>query len=178
MGERMKKHLVVMMGIPASGKSSIVKEIIAENPNVLVVSRDAIRFSMLEDGDDYFKYEDEVIDTFYRMIQDGLLDAEHDTIIADATHVTTKSRFDLWNHIDIPEGTEVSGYWVDCSVEKAIVRNQGREGRACVPDNVIRNMYKAAKEPLRTEPFHYINYINNYGEVPFITHTSWRKEIL
>lgn len=173
----MKKHLIVMMGIPASGKSSIVNEIVAENPNVLVVSRDAIRFSMLEDGDDYFKYEDEVIDTFYRTIQDGLLDAEHDTVIADATHVTTKSRFDLWNHINIPEGTEVIGYWVDCGIEKAISRNKKREGRACVPEKVIRNMLKIVKEPLRTEPFHYINYINNYGEKPLIIHTSWRKEI-
>lgn len=173
----MKKHLIVMMGIPASGKSSIVKEIAAENPNALIVSRDAIRFAMLEEDDDYFKYENEVIDTFYRTIQDGLLDDAHDIIIADATHVTTKSRFDLWNHIDIPEGTKVSGYWVDCSVEVAIVRNKKREGRACVPDKVIRNMEKAAITPISTEPFHYIEYVNNYGEKPLTTHISWRKEI-
>lgn len=173
----MKKHLIVMMGIPASGKSYLTNIIMAENPNTLVVSRDAIRFNLLEEGDDYFKYEDKVIDTFYRTIQEGLLDDKHDTIVADATHVTIRSRFDLWNHIDIPEGTEVSGYWIDCNIEKAIFRNKERKGRACVPEKVIRNMSKVAKEPLNTEPFHYINYINNYGEKPFITHTSWRKEI-
>lgn len=166
-----------MMGIPASGKSTITNTILAENPNALVVSRDAIRFNLLEDGDDYFKYEDEVIDTFYRTIQDGLLDDMHDVIVADATHITTKSRFDLWNHITIPEDTYVTGYWIDCSIEVAVSRNEQREGRARVPEKVIRNMYKAAKAPLYTEPFHVVEFINNYGEAPFITHTSWRKEI-
>ena len=66
------KKLILMMGPPASGKSTITN-LIAENHNkICIVSRDAIRFSLLRDGEDYFAHEDEVIETFYSRINEAL----------------------------------------------------------------------------------------------------------
>ena len=48
-------RLIMMCGIPGSGKSTWIQNCKGFIGNdVVVVSRDAIRFSMLKEGEDYF----------------------------------------------------------------------------------------------------------------------------
>ena len=60
----MTQELRVMVGIPASGKSTLIEKEVScleeERKTTAVVSRDAVRFSMLKEGEDYFAHEDEV----------------------------------------------------------------------------------------------------------------------
>ena len=50
--------LILMSGVPGSGKSWWCKNKLPElEENVLYISRDEIRFSMLNDGEEYFSKE-------------------------------------------------------------------------------------------------------------------------
>lgn len=143
------KKLILMMGPPASGKSTITN-LIAENHNkVCIVSRDAIRFSLLRDGEDYFVHEDEVIDTFFSRINEALQSSNYDIVIADQTNVTLRARAEFWANVSIPSNVEVVGIWVEIPKEVAISRNKRRTGRAHVPDNVIKNMYAHSRKPTK-----------------------------
>ena len=136
----MAKTLVVMMGVSGGGKSSLAKIIEESHDDCIIVSRDKIRFQMLEPDDDYFKYENEVADSFYEQINRGL--RVHEYVIADATHITIGSRKKLFNHLLIPSGTRVVGVFVDMPLETCLRQNAKRTGRAYVPEDVIKKMYK------------------------------------
>ena len=56
--------LFIMMGVPGSGKTTLAKKLVEDKPNTIRVSRDDIRFSLLEKGDEYFAKEDKVFKTF------------------------------------------------------------------------------------------------------------------
>jgi predicted kinase len=128
--------LVLMAGISGSGKSTFAKSICTEND--IYISRDEIRFSMLKDEDDYFSKENEVMKEFIKEINAGIA-ANKRLVIADATHLTPKSRRKILENItDKPDNIYV--IYMDVSLEVALERNSKRKGRACVPESQIRNM--------------------------------------
>jgi len=48
----------IMCGCPGSGKTTWLKDHV--KPGSAIISRDAIRFSLLKEGEDYFSHEEEV----------------------------------------------------------------------------------------------------------------------
>lgn len=155
------------MGVPAAGKSSLTR-MLCDKHNARIVSRDAIRFSKLMPGDDYFKYEDDVINEYYDTINTELRNSDCDMVIADATHVSKKSRREFWRCVHIPKDVKVIGVWVEIPKKVAISRNANREGLAKVPDNVIYNMYKSMVKPQSHEPFDDVIFIDNTCDAPVI----------
>lgn len=145
----MIKTLYIMCGPPASGKTTWVKEHLTENGTH--ISRDEIRFSMLKNDDDYFTCEKEVLKTFYSQIQKALDDNIHTTIYADATHITSKARVKFLNHLIFPEKVDIIPIWFNTPVEVCIERNAQRNGRAVVPESVIREMCEIATAPAMKE---------------------------
>lgn len=145
----MKKKLIVMMGPPASGKSTITKLIAENNNKVCVVSRDTIRFALLQEDEDYFAHENEVVDTFFSNINKALRNSDYDIVIADQTNVTLRARAEFWRNVSVPKNVEIVGIWVEIPKEVAISRNKNRTGRAHVPDNVIKNMYAHSRKPTK-----------------------------
>ena len=87
-----------MMGIPGSGKSTFIKKRRDIFNNPIVISRDKIRFSLLEEGDEYFSKEDEVLEEFTKQIVESLSRPIGDTIV-DATHLNGGSRRKILNLI-------------------------------------------------------------------------------
>lgn len=78
--------LIIMSGAPGSGKSTYAKQMIEKNPKTVIVSRDNIRFGLLQEGESYFSHENEVLKIFYTSII-HYLSSNYD-VIADASHLS------------------------------------------------------------------------------------------
>lgn len=138
------KKLIVLCGIPASGKSTWAKRYKETHYNSIWVSRDNIRYSLLEKNDDYFAKEEDVYRKFCQAIIDGLI--TFDIIIADATHLNKWSRRKLIDSINLISNYNIEydliGINFNISIDECLERNEKRAGRERVPEHVIKNMNK------------------------------------
>lgn len=133
----MKPTCYIMSGVPGCGKSTWARKFTAEHDNVVHVSRDEIRFSLLADGEDYFAYEDDVVAIFYSEINEALA-AGHD-VIADATHISERALRETLRRIVVDCDKMLVSF--DIPLDTCIARNAHRDGRARVPEHVIRRMW-------------------------------------
>lgn len=146
-------RLIMMMGVPGSGKSTWIKN---NFPNVEPVSRDKIRFELLKEGEDYFAHEDEVFERFIRQIVGSLVVDE--VTIADATHLNTKSRAKVLNKVrKFADSIEI--VWINPPLETAFKQNDLREGLAWVKHGIIRRMWFGMEAPTKLEGFDKITII-------------------
>lgn len=150
-----QKSLWIPVGIPGAGKSTYLADTIVK------VSRDAIRFSLLKEGEDYFAHEDKVWELFVQTIQERLNEG-WDRVYADATHLNRAARKKLMNALDL-EGVEVNCLYFNTPLDVALERNDKRTGRALVPRSVIRRMYNQLEKPTHDEGFTKILQINADG---------------
>ena len=129
--------MYIMIGMPGCGKSYYVQNHAKEGD--IIVSRDAIRFSMLKDNEPYFTREKEVYKEFIRQVNEAVAD-ERDVWV-DQTSINRGSRNKLFANISKPN--EVIGIYFTTPLETAIERNAQRTGRAFVPQDAIINMYNS-----------------------------------
>ena len=158
----MTKELTITVGIPASGKStylaSLAKEREEDGWTTVIISRDAIRFSMIQPGEDYFKRENAVFAEFVRQINEAM-ELGIDWVYVDATHINEASRRKLLKKLRPDPHTSLAFLEFNCPVEVALERNtKKREGLAKVPDEAIINM-----EHNKTSPENDSYPEDNYG---------------
>ena len=142
-------RLVLMCGLPGSGKSTWangIMRIVTED--YVYISRDEIRFSLVAEGEEYFSQEDLVMDTFIKKIAAAL--KEDKTVIADATHLNSKSRNKVLYLLGFekvkPDFIEV--LYMKTPLETCLERNELRKGtRGYVPRSVIHRMATSLQEP-------------------------------
>ncbi len=158
-----QKTLYLCCGIPGSGKSTWVREHMNIDADAYI-SRDLIRFSLLDEGQAYFEVEDKVRQSFFAEIENHTSDECNDyDIFVDATHLTPKSRAQVRKHIKgRPYQIAVS---FETPLEIALKRNKQRTGRALVPDSVIYNMYSRYEKPALKEGFDEVWHISAEGVV-------------
>ena len=138
--------LFLMMGAPGSGKSYWAQHHI--KPTDKYISRDEIRFSMLQENDDYFDKEGEVFNKFIQTINNSLL--VYDNVFADATHLNAVSRNKTISRINVPID-EINVIYLKTPLEICLKRNSTREGRKLVPESVIKDMFNRIKIPEKEE---------------------------
>ena len=135
-------NLFIMMGAPGAGKSTFIKNSMAE---CIVVSRDKIRFSMVKEDEPYFSKEKEVYKEFIRLINEHL--SKNCDVVADATHLNTASRNKLINCITAPN-VNIHVVWIKTTLETCLKQNELRKGtRAYVPPSVITKMHNSIEKP-------------------------------
>jgi len=153
MEELKKSKLWVMVGAPGAGKSYwIYNHINFFTGSKDVISRDVIRFNLLEEDDDYFAKEKEVFQSFIRQIKNSL--EKNDHTIADATHLNSSSRGKLLRALGQSlKGVEINAIVIDTCLAKCIEQNAQRGGRKLVPESALRSMFSNITMPDFEEGF-------------------------
>lgn len=159
-------NVYIVCGIPGSGKSTWLKNHVANDPNAVIVSRDAIRFSLLKEDEDYFAHEDEVVRIFTETIQAAV--AAGRTVYVDATHLTWNARKKVVDAVGAPN-VRIGALCITAPLHICLERNSRRNGRARVPDDVISRMSQMFTNP-ETDPF-------QYSEVAFIDTTKTEHDL-
>lgn len=163
-------NLYILCGVPGCGKSTWVKNRMKENGSIMnhqkwvYVSRDEVRFSMINEEDDYFSKEKQVFEEFVNRICRGLGDTWVQNVIADATHLNEISRDKLINAIrrkrpNLP--LHITMVYFDIPLEVCKFRNAKREGRARVPDDVMAKMYSSLQFPRLREDLERIEIVRD-----------------
>ena len=143
----MVKELYIMCGPAGSGKSTYAHEY-AERGHSAIISRDAVRFSMVGPDEAYFSKEDAVYAEFCRQIDEALDLPWVQEVWADATHLTKNARKKLLNTLKhTQEDMAIYVVVVLPDVETCIKQNSFRTGRENVPETVIRNMHASYQDP-------------------------------
>lgn len=151
--------LYLLCGVPGSGKSTWVQKQIdkhnEQNESCIWHSRDAVRFSLLKEDEDYFAKEDMVIAQWLENIQTSIgLDVEH--IYVDATHLSPKAREKVLSSLCLTDVAIIPVNFL-IPLDTCLGRNELRKGigRTYVPCEVIRRMYHQFKPATHKEKFIY-----------------------
>ena len=158
-----QKNLYVLVGIPGSGKSYWGTDL-ARRMGYAYISRDAIRFSLLKDDEDYFAHEDEVFNIFCDKINEAL--TNNTNVIADATHLSEVNRYRLLSNLNL-DNVKLTAVKFETPLNVCIERNNKRPGRLAVPISVVCNMHKRITDPKNDTMFYFdtVWYVNSKGEV-------------
>ena len=149
--------LYLMCGIPGSGKSTFLKNRVKKN-NTTIISRDKIRFLIVKPDEEYFSHEDEVLEIFWKQINEALTTGKN--VFVDQTSLTPRARKWLLQHVT--GYTYANLIWIDETLETCLERNEERRGtRAYVPRSVVRRMYNQFIEPSLDEGFYRIYHYNS-----------------
>jgi len=140
--------MYVMIGAPGCGKSYYIKQHLKDNE--IVISRDAIRFSMLKDTDVYFSKEKQVYNEFIRQINAAIAD-DRDFYV-DQTSLNRGARAKLLSHLERKPDKLIAIY-INAPLEKILYQNSLRSGRALVPEDAVINMFNSIEAPTKMEGF-------------------------
>lgn len=138
------KTIFITIGIPGCGKTTWIKNKIKEIGGVHI-SRDEIRFSLLNENDDSFDKEIEAYEKFINTIQESIDNIIDNNIFIDATHLNEDSRNKLLSRINTRDNNVIFVNF-DVPLEIALERNEKRTGRAFVPRGQIRRMFFFQKD--------------------------------
>lgn len=145
-------NLYIICGIPGSGKSTFAKNTFL-NYNTArpykIISRDAIRFSLLKEGEGYFSHESEVYKIFWETITNAL--NEGFDVIADQTSLTPNARAYLLNNVSGYD--ETIAIEIKTTLKECLARNDKRVGKEHVPPSVIEKMHNNYISPTIAEGF-------------------------
>lgn len=142
------KKLILMCGIPASGKSTIADILSVYMNNAPIVSMDGIREMLFgtrkcqKQGDLVYTL---AVNKTIRLFQ------ECDIVIFDATNRTKKAREKLIEDIQTYYDCYVYCIFVNTPVDIALDRNSNRDESIQVPPAVIHHMYNTLQPPTNDE---------------------------
>ena len=154
-----------MCGTPGVGKSTWIqnhKNYFAEETGI--ISRDAIRFNLVSENEEYFSKEKEVWTEFINQAKTSL-EKNIDTIL-DATHLNSASRSKILRALkDNLNDVEINCIAICSSLDVILAQNNLREGtRGFVPKSAIRRMNSQFVLPSLDEGFDHIYIYTKEGD--------------
>ena len=159
------KEIIVMVGLPASGKSTHRDKMIAESgvDYVIVSSDDEIERFALEEGSNYTeafdKYVGRATAIAKKKFRDAVKEGKH--IIWDQTNLTPKKRRSILK--DVGEDyrkVAVVFELTDDELDRRINKRKSETGKD-IPAHVMKSMAKSYLPPTKEEGFDNIIFVNN-----------------
>ena len=147
-----QKNLYLLVGPPASGKSTFLKKTMPLLENARAISRDEIRFALVAEDEPYFSREDEVFECFLNEIRSSLNKNDHTFI--DATHINEGSRKKILRRINT-SNVKVFCLVFTTPLDICIQRNYLRDGRRQVPVEAITRMKNSMTDPANDKSLKY-----------------------
>lgn len=150
------KDFVVMVGLPGSGKSTLIAKMKQEKPYTVISSDDIFEEWGKEQGLDYnaafktFEFKD-----VEREMNNRLRDAlnKKENVIVDRTNMTVKSRARVLGFV--PKGYKKIAVVFELDPAELKRRQDKREKETGkkIPDSVIDNMRQSYQPPTKAEGF-------------------------
>ncbi len=151
------KKIILMAGVPGSGKSTYLKNKVDNLSRVgltsRIISRDEIRKFIVGENisnSKYFSKEDEVFNEFVKQINEALA-SDIDYVCIDATHITRKSRKKILSKLCIPSGVKLEVVSINPDLHTCLNRNKQRIGFSRVPSDAIKRMFFQYQKPQSSE---------------------------
>ena len=149
--------LILLIGLPGSGKSSLAQQMVAEYPRRLI-STDTIRAKLF--GDEIVQGSWLLVwDEVNRQFQETVKEIELGTAIAgvyDATNAARKYRREAIALARETGFTHITGLWLDAPLEVCLQRNKKRDRQ--VPEEIILSMHRQLQDapPALTDGLDYL----------------------
>lgn len=149
--------LYMMVGLPASGKSTLAKQI-SQNEDAEIVSSDEIRKELY--GDENIQgNSNKVFERLHRRIIEGLKAGKN--MIYDSTNINYKRRMAFLQRLNKLDVKKIA-VMVATPYEECLIRNANRERK--VPEEVIKRMYYNFYVPQYFEGFDKIKLYSNSSD--------------
>jgi predicted kinase len=145
--------MILMVGLPASGKSYYA-EAIAQIENAVIYSSDKLRIELFGDINNQ-EDNNKVFQELHKRIKEDLVNGNN--VVYDATNINYKKRRAFLEYLNID--CEKICFLVATPYEKCLEQNRLRERK--VPEYVIERMYKNFYTPQIYEGFDSIKIIWN-----------------
>lgn len=137
--------MYIMVGIPASGKSTLARER-ANKENAIYLSSDSIRFEIF--GDENIQENNNLVfETMNKRASQSLRDGID--VYYDAMNLSRKRRKGLMRQM--PRNTEFVAIYLHSNYHESTYRNNKR--KRSVPQHVIEKSYKSLEIPVLGEGF-------------------------
>jgi predicted kinase len=134
------KHLILLIGIPGSGKTTLAKRLI--NRGYLCLNADNIREELWGDATEQ-KNPEQVFAVFFSQLEDAL--SKDLDIVIDNTNINTRHRQPILERALKAGYTDIQLWILDIPLEVCFERNRMRE--RSVPEDILTNMYNTLIGP-------------------------------
>lgn len=138
-------QLLLLIGAPGSGKTTVREKLVAQYPDLKVISMDERRKELTGDANDQSR-NDEVFRWQQHQLNKAMGDRQN--TVVDATNATRKLRKTLWD-TGRKDGALCSAIYFDIPLATLLERNAQREKR--VPDDVVKRFYDALQDVMPWE---------------------------
>ena len=137
-------RFIMLVGLPASGKSTVAEELMKDRDDILYLSSDKLRQEKLGDVNNQNNNTD-IFEVMRKESIKALKEGKH--VIYDATSINRKRRKGLLQQL--PKDVEKIALYMATPYDEVIERNEQRE--RVVPQDVIERMYKNMHVPIYSE---------------------------
>ena len=134
-------QLIVLIGLPGSGKSSFASWLVAECPRIKVISTDAIRAQLF--GSEAVQGSWLLV---WHQVEQQMQQAVEQSVdaIYDATNAVRSHRVEAIASSRTRGFTHITGVWLDTPVQLCLERNHRRD--RTVPEEVIWRMHSSLRD--------------------------------
>jgi predicted kinase len=133
--------LILLIGLPGSGKSTLAKQLMAQCPQMQLISTDAIRGQLF--GSEAIQGSWLLIwREIERQLQEAISTGK--TVIFDATNAQRRHRREVITLARNLGFTHITAVWVQTPVWLCLARNQKRD--RIVPEDIILRMHRQLRD--------------------------------
>jgi predicted kinase len=138
-------RLILLIGLPGSGKSTFAKQLLVEDPQRQLISTDAIRSQIFGDEatqGSWLLIWREVQRQFQQAIGNSSCAASK--AIYDATNAKRRHRTEVIALARATGFTHITGLWLDTPIWLCLARNRRRVRK--VPEDIIFRMHRQLRD--------------------------------